>query len=248
MTQKNQTGWVSLHRKLLDNPIGNNTKYLSVWVYILLKANHVNKTIIINHKPIVINRGSFLGSLLGISSHFGISVSQVKKIIDCLEGLGMVKTKRTTKYTIFQVLNYDEYQNRENNEKTTRKQRETTNNDNNRYLIDNIIGEKISEKVWADFVSHRKKKKADISETALTRIKNEAIKAGWGIEDALSEIVMRNWIGFKAEWVKSKRSDDESNRGNKHERLERAADKAIEEILSEQGGHSKLTLPDNAEL
>ena len=61
--------------------------------------------------------------------------------------------------------------------------------------------ESVSEQVWSDFISQRKKLKADISQTALAGISREAAKAGWALEAALAECTMRGWRGFKAEWV-----------------------------------------------
>lgn len=61
--------------------------------------------------------------------------------------------------------------------------------------------ESVSEQVWKDFVSQRKKLKADITETALKGISREAAKAGWTLEAALTECTVRGWRGFKADWV-----------------------------------------------
>ena len=55
--------------------------------------------------------------------------------------------------------------------------------------------------VWDDFLKHRKRLKADLSETALKGIVREASKAGWKLEDVLTECVSRGWRGFKADWV-----------------------------------------------
>ena len=71
--------------------------------------------------------------------------------------------------------------------------------------------ESVSDQVWKDFVSHRKKVKADLTETALKRIGSEAQKAGWNMEDALSECVTRGWRSFKAEWVDKKQSQQGIN-------------------------------------
>lgn len=60
----------------------------------------------------------------------------------------------------------------------------------------------VSESVWQDFVKHRKAKKAQLTETVIKGIKREADKAGWSLEAALSECVMRGWTGFKSDWVK----------------------------------------------
>jgi uncharacterized protein YdaU (DUF1376 family) len=61
--------------------------------------------------------------------------------------------------------------------------------------------ESVSEQVWKDFVSQRKRIKADITETALKGIALEAVKAGWTLEAALTECTVRGWRGFKADWV-----------------------------------------------
>lgn len=59
----------------------------------------------------------------------------------------------------------------------------------------------VSEIVWHDFVKHRKAKKAQITQTVIDGIRREAQKAGWTLEDALRETVVRNWQSFKADWV-----------------------------------------------
>jgi hypothetical protein len=66
----------------------------------------------------------------------------------------------------------------------------------------------VSEGVWSDFQSLRKAKKAPLTPTALERIESEAVKAGWSLEDALSECSARGWQGFNAEWVKEARNDN----------------------------------------
>ena len=64
----------------------------------------------------------------------------------------------------------------------------------------------VSQSIWDDFVKHRKAKKAPITQSAIDGIKREADKAGWSLDDALSETCMRGWQGFKAEWVTPKPS------------------------------------------
>jgi hypothetical protein len=60
----------------------------------------------------------------------------------------------------------------------------------------------VSLEVWNDFVEQRKKARAVISENVIKTIAKEAAKAGWSLEQALSECSARGWRGFKAEWVK----------------------------------------------
>lgn len=59
----------------------------------------------------------------------------------------------------------------------------------------------VSENVWLDFITHRKSKKASITQTVLNSFSSEARKLNWTLEQAIIESISRDWRGFKAEWV-----------------------------------------------
>ncbi|UOF81044.1 hypothetical protein [Caudoviricetes sp.] len=59
----------------------------------------------------------------------------------------------------------------------------------------------VDEQVWKDFTQQRNKLKAPVTQTALEGIAKQAELAGWTLEQALAEITVRGWRGFKAEWV-----------------------------------------------
>ena len=61
--------------------------------------------------------------------------------------------------------------------------------------------EGVSQQVWDSFVKQRKSKKAQVTDLVINGIKKEADKAGWTMDMALNEIIVRNWVSFKAEWV-----------------------------------------------
>lgn len=62
----------------------------------------------------------------------------------------------------------------------------------------------VSDDLWADFLAHRKQKKAPVTDRVISLIRNEAKNAGWTLKEALNEVILRNWTGFKAEWVEAK--------------------------------------------
>ena len=64
--------------------------------------------------------------------------------------------------------------------------------------------EGVSQSVWDDFKTLRKAKKAPITQRAIDGLIAEANKAGWSLEQALSECCVRGWQAFKAEWVADK--------------------------------------------
>ena len=61
--------------------------------------------------------------------------------------------------------------------------------------------EGVSDSVWQEFKTLRKAKKAPITQRAIDAITIEANKAGWTLEKALEECVVRGWQAFKADWV-----------------------------------------------
>ena len=68
--------------------------------------------------------------------------------------------------------------------------------------LDTPVG--VSVDVWQDFVKLRKTKKAPVTDTVVKLIQKEANLAGWSLEQALAECVVRGWQSFKADWVKPK--------------------------------------------
>jgi hypothetical protein len=67
-----------------------------------------------------------------------------------------------------------------------------------------------SPQVLADWLTLRKRKRADVSETVIRQMAKQLVKAkdaGWTVDDALAECVMRGWQGFNAEWLGAKTSN-----------------------------------------
>jgi len=62
--------------------------------------------------------------------------------------------------------------------------------------------EGVSDSVWHEFIAHRKSKKARVTQLVVDGIQEQARIAGWSLEDALKETIVRNWQSFKADWVK----------------------------------------------
>jgi len=75
----------------------------------------------------------------------------------------------------------------------------------------------VSDDVWKDFCQHRKALRAAITQTAVNGIDREARKAGWSLEAALRECIVRGWRGFKAEWVNKPLSAKQDAEAKKQE-------------------------------
>ena len=65
----------------------------------------------------------------------------------------------------------------------------------------------VDQQVWNDWMTVRKDKKAKtLTETGWKKFVNQAEKAGWPIEQAISHCCLKNWISFEADWVEKKQS------------------------------------------
>jgi uncharacterized protein YdaU (DUF1376 family) len=64
--------------------------------------------------------------------------------------------------------------------------------------------EDVSQEVWDDFITHRKAKKASITQTVINGYRTEASKAGFTLEQAIMHSITQGWQGFKADWVTTK--------------------------------------------
>ena len=68
----------------------------------------------------------------------------------------------------------------------------------------NTAPEGVSQETWESFLAQRKLSRAAVTETVIKAIQRECDKAGWSLEQALTEIVSRGWRSFKAEWILDK--------------------------------------------
>jgi uncharacterized protein YdaU (DUF1376 family) len=66
----------------------------------------------------------------------------------------------------------------------------------------------VDQQVWNDWMTVRKDKKAKtLTQTGWKKFVNQAEKAGWSIEQAISHCCLKNWISFEAEWVAEKQTE-----------------------------------------
>jgi len=100
------SGWIKLHRTLLEWEWMSDTNTFQTFIYCLLRANFEDKT----WRGIEIKRGSFYTSLDTISNETGLSVRQIRTSLDKLQMTGELTGSKMPRGRIITVLNYDKYQ------------------------------------------------------------------------------------------------------------------------------------------
>ena len=99
------TGFIKLHRKLLDWEWFDNPDMVKVWVYFLLKAKYKD----CSWQGITIPRGSFIASLDTISKDCKLSVREVRTCLKRLKSTGELTIKTTNRYSMITICKYDDY-------------------------------------------------------------------------------------------------------------------------------------------
>lgn len=107
-----ETGWIKLHRKVLDCWIWQEKPFdkARAWVDLLLLAMHRDKKLLIDNEIFVVERGSFMTSIVKLSNRWGWSRCKVMRYLELLESEQMLNTKRTPKGTLVTIVKYEDYQ------------------------------------------------------------------------------------------------------------------------------------------
>jgi len=128
------SGWIKLHRKLLDWEWYSKPVVKSVFIHGLLRANHKDG----KWQGKDIKRGSFISSVDKLSSELGHSRQEIRTALKHLKSTNELTTLGCSQHTVFIVVNYENYQEATSqltNEQQTVNHQSTTNknvkNDNN---------------------------------------------------------------------------------------------------------------------
>jgi DNA replication protein DnaD len=143
-TQQLENGWIKIHRKIINTSwYYKRSTVVHLFIHLLIKANHKDKKIFWNGKEIIIKRGELLTGLKKLSEETGISIQSIRTALNILKSTNTITIKSTNKFSIIQIVNYNQYQSEEekltskststltNNQQTTNKQLTTNKNNKN---------------------------------------------------------------------------------------------------------------------
>ncbi len=147
-----ENGWILLHRKILDNPIGKNPTWAWLWIVLLLLASHKEKEAFIwNGKPIKLKKGQFITGRKKLKELTGIPETTIERVLNYLEKNGhQIEQQKTTKFRLITILNWDKYQKldiKADNRRTTDGQQTDTINNVNKDNNDNELTHSAEPKV-----------------------------------------------------------------------------------------------------
>ncbi|WP_241639988.1 DNA replication protein [Rosenbergiella epipactidis] len=103
-------GFALLHRKIMETPFYKDAEASHLWVHLLLRANYEPVVIQTDYGDVMCQRGEFLTGRNTLAEETGLTSDRVKSLIRKFKNLGMISTKSTNRFTVIQVVKYDEYQ------------------------------------------------------------------------------------------------------------------------------------------
>ena len=196
-------GWISIHRKIQDNLIWEDKPFSrgQAWIDLLLLANHEDRQMLFNGSAIQVKRGEKITSLRQLSERWGWSITKVKKFLNLLSDEKMISYKSDSKKTVYNIVNYEVYQDsentksnteitlKENKKKTEINQKETNNKINNYNNVNNNNGVGQSE--------------LNLDEPQLAQLIRMYENCGFGLITPYSANMLRDYMNeYSFAWVK----------------------------------------------
>ena len=124
-------GWISLHRKILENPILNRSRVYSnfeAWIWLLLKANHKDNKFMLGSELVKVKKGDMITSQKKLCKQFRWGNTKLRNFLKVLQKDGMIALESTTQATYISICNYESYQDSQISNKTQTKPKQHTHN------------------------------------------------------------------------------------------------------------------------
>ena len=119
-------GWISLHRKIWENPLltkGKAYSRLEAFIYMLFRANYKDSKVVIGNQVLLAKKGSFITSQKKLQNEFRWSSSKLRNNLKMWEEDGMIEVRADSIKTEITICKYREFQDLENGKETQTEQK-----------------------------------------------------------------------------------------------------------------------------
>ena len=105
------SGWIKLHRSIMDSGVYSDNLRFKAWVDLILRANHEDKEWFDRGRLVKVKKGQCVTSIRKLSDAWGCDVKTTRKILDQFVEMGMIEhSARTGRYTVITLVKYGFYQ------------------------------------------------------------------------------------------------------------------------------------------
>lgn len=132
-----KSGWICLHRKMLDNPVvTKDAEHLAIWIYLLLNATHEDYPAMFKGEKIILKPGQLITGRKAIAERLGVNEYKVLRVINLFKSEHQIEQQTSNKNSLITIVNWEKYQDGaqqneqllHNNCTTTAQQLHTNNN------------------------------------------------------------------------------------------------------------------------
>jgi DNA-binding transcriptional regulator YhcF (GntR family) len=253
-------GWIKVHRALSGHHVASDPHSLSVWLHMLMMANHRETKRQINGRVLVVQPGQLITSRKSLAEKTGVNESKVERVLKMLQSEQLIEQHGTAKFRVISITNWAKYQVDEqvdeqlvNNRRTAGEQQtntpeevssDTKNENNGKKTatqgkprvnwLNRLIDLGVDENHAKDWLAVRKAKKATMTETALDGVTREASLAGITLGEAVKISAENSWQGFKASWMTKTQGSGGFKPFNKQAATEENNNRVVQEILERE--------------
>lgn len=116
-------GWVLLYRSIRDSWIWEKKPFdpARAWIDLILDANHDDGKVFTGSSLVKIKRGQDWVSVRSLAERWGWSKDRVRKFLKTLESDSMIRINTTPFGTLLTIVNYDNFQIRQDSKRDTKK-------------------------------------------------------------------------------------------------------------------------------
>lgn len=103
-------GWIKIHRALSEHHVASDPHSLSVWIHMLMLANHRECKRQINGRILVVLPGQLITSRKSLADKTGVNESKVERVLKMLQNEQLIEQHGTSKFRVISIVNWAKYQ------------------------------------------------------------------------------------------------------------------------------------------
>lgn len=111
-------GWVSIHRKIMNNPVWQDPKLLKLWMLCLLEASHKDHEQLVGKQIVTLHPGQFVTGRFALAKTYNEGAKKEDIVpertlwrwIKMLEAYDFLSINSNTKYSVISIKNWNQYQ------------------------------------------------------------------------------------------------------------------------------------------
>lgn len=103
-------GWIKVHRALAEHHVASDPHSLSVWLHMLMMANHREAKRQINGRVIAVQPGQLITSRKSLAEKTGVNESKVERVLKLLQSEQLIEQHGTSKFRVISIVNWAKYQ------------------------------------------------------------------------------------------------------------------------------------------